>query len=113
MREVLMNAQTEQQDPSQVMGELYQNTFFQRYWLAIVRLIVRGRQASIWTSAALVMGISLFLGISISVLLAEPQLTTWRAILVNTMWAAYGILLIPLFISMNTRMVDFLRLRFL
>jgi hypothetical protein len=112
MNEVLMKTQTERQDPSQVIGELYQNTFFERYWRAIGRLIGRGKQASIWASASLVMAANLLLGITVSAVLAETHFTTLRAILVNTVWAVYGILMIPLLIGMNTRMVDFLRLRF-
>lgn len=106
-----MTAQIKQQDPSQVIAELYQNTFSQRYWQTIGRLIGRGKQASLWASAALVMGANLLFGITISALLRETQFTSWKAILLNIVWVAYGFLMIPLFIRMNTKMVDFLRLR--
>jgi hypothetical protein len=106
-----MNFQ-KQQDASQVMADLYENTFFQRYWRAIGRVSGRGKQASLWASAALVMGVTLLLGIAVSALLGETQFTTLTAILVNLMWLSYGFLMIPLFMSINTRMVEFLRLRF-
>jgi hypothetical protein len=111
--EVLMNIEIERQHASQVIDELYENTFFQRYWRAIGRFIGRGKQASIWVSAAIVMSTNLLLGVAISALLGETQFTTMKAILVNLMWATYGFLLIPIFISINTRMVEFLRLRFI
>jgi hypothetical protein len=107
-----MSIPTPQQDASQVIAELYQNTFFQRYWRAIGRFIGRGKQASLWASVALVMSANLLLGVTVSALLGETQFTTLTAILVNFMWVVYGFLVIPLFIGMNTRMVEFLRLRF-
>jgi hypothetical protein len=90
----------------------YENTFFQRYWRAIRRFVGRGKQASIWVSAAIVMSINLLLGVAVSALLGETQFTTMKAILVNLMWVTYGFLMIPIFISINTRIVEFLRLRF-
>ena len=107
-----MSIQTEQQDASHVIAELYQNTFFQRYWRAIGRFIGRGQQATLWLSVAIVMGINLLLGVSVSVLIRETQFTTMTAILVNIMWVTYGFLVIPLSVTINTRMVEFLRLRF-
>lgn len=107
-----MSIQTEQQHASQVIDELYQNTFFQRYWRAIGRFIGRGKQVSIWVSAAIVMGANLLLGVTVSVLLGETQFTTLKAILVDFMWVTYTYLLIPPLYSINTRMIEFLRLRF-
>ena len=107
-----MSIEIERQHASQVIDELYENTFFQRYWRAIGRLIGRGKQASIWVSAAIVMCTNLLLGLTVSALLGETQFTTMKAILVNLMWVTYGFLLVPIFISTNTRMVEFLRLRF-
>jgi len=106
-----MNIQT-QQDASQMMIELYQNTFVQRYWGAIGRFMGRGKQASLWTSVAFVMGATLLLGIAVSTLLGETQFTTLKAILANLMWLTYGTLMILVSISINTRMVEFLRQRF-
>ena len=107
-----MSIEIERQHASQVIDELYENTFFQRYWRAIGRLIGRGKQASIWVSAAIVMCTNLLLGLTVSALLGETQFTTMKAILVNLMWVTYGFILFPIFISTNTRMVEFLRLRF-
>ncbi len=107
-----MTTQTKQQDPGQLIAELYQNTFFQRYWRAIGRFIGRGKQSSLWLSVAIVMGINLLLGVTVSILLGETQFTTMTAIFVNFMWVTYGFLMILLFIPFNTRMVEFLRLRF-
>jgi len=107
-----MSNQAEQQDASHVIDELYQNTFFQRYWRTIGRFIGRGKQASLWLSAAIVMGINLLLGVSVSSLLGETQFTTMTAIFVNFIWVTYGFLMIPLSIKINTRMVEFLRLHF-
>jgi hypothetical protein len=51
-----MSIQTEQEHASQVIAELYQNSFFLRYWQAIGRFIGRGKPVSIWVSAAVAMG---------------------------------------------------------
>jgi hypothetical protein len=107
-----MSVQTEQQATSQVIADLYENSLFQQYWRAIGRFISRGKQASLWASVAFVMGANLLLGVTVSTLLGETQFTTLRAILVNFMYVAYSFLAIPLSIDMNTRMVEFLRLRF-
>ena len=107
-----MSIQTEQERASQVIAELYQNSFFQRYWRAIGRFIGRGKPVSIWVSVAVVMFVTLLLGVTVSVLLRETLFTTTTAILINFMWVVYGFLVIPLFININTKIVKFLRLRF-
>ncbi len=108
-----MNIQNERQQASQVIDELYQNTFFQQYWQAIRKFIGKGKIASIWVSAAIIMSINLLLGVTVSVFLGETQFTTLNVILSNLIWVAYAYFSILLFLSMNTRMVKFLQLRFI
>lgn len=107
-----MSIQTKQEHASQIIDELYQNSFFQRYWRAIGLFLGRGKPTSLWVSVVIVMGVNLLLGITVSALLGETLFTTLTAILVNFMWAAYGFLIIPLFINTNTKIIEFLRLRF-
>jgi len=107
-----MSIQTERQRASQVLGELYQNSFFNRYWETIGRFLGRGKLASIWVSAAVVMSANLLLGTTVSALLGETQFTTLNAILVNLMWVTYSYFVIPLFLNQNNRLFEFLRLHF-
>lgn len=108
-----MSIQTERQRASQVFGELYQNSFFNRYWETIGRFLGRGKPTSIWVSAAIVMSGNLLLGVAVSTLLVETQFTTLNAILVNIMWVTYTYFMIPLFLNRNKRLLEFLQLQFL
>jgi len=107
-----MSIQTEQQRASQTIAELYQNSFFERYWEAIGRFVGWGKPTSIWISVAVVMGVNLLLGVIVSVLLGETQFTTINAILVSAMWVTFSYFMIPLFINTNRRVIKFLELRF-
>lgn len=107
-----MSIQTERQRASQVIGELYQNSFFNRYWETIGRFLGRGKLASIWVSAAVVMSANLLLGVTVSALLGEAQFTTLNAILINLMWVTYTYFIIPLFLNRNKRLFRFLQLHF-
>jgi hypothetical protein len=107
-----MSIQTERERASQVIVELYQNSFFQRYWRAIGRFLGRGKSVSIWVSAGLVMGVNLLLGVAVSALLRETKFTTWNAILVNAMWVTWAYFAILITIHLNGRLVEFLALRF-
>ena len=99
-----MIIQIEQQHASQTIAELYQNSFFQRYWRAIGRFIGRGKPTSIWISGAFIIGANLLLSVTVSALLGETQFTTGNAIVVNVMWVAFTYLMIPLYINVNGRM---------
>lgn len=101
----------DRQYASQVIGELYQNSFFNRYWETIGRFLGRGKPTSIWVSAAVVMSANLLLGVTVSALLGETQFTTWNAILVNLMWVTYSYFMIPLFLYRNKRLLEFLQSR--
>jgi hypothetical protein len=105
-----MSIQTERQHASQVLGELYQDSFFNRYWETIGRFLGRGRLASIWVSAAVVMSANLLLGVTVSALLGETQFTTLNAILINLTWVMYCYFVIPLFLNRNKRLFEFLQL---
>jgi len=107
-----MSIETEQEHASQVIAELYQNSFFNRYWRAIGKFIGRGKPVSIWVSVAVVMGANLLLSVTVSVLLKETQFTTLNAILVNVMWVTWAYFAIPVTLITNGRLVEFLRLRF-
>lgn len=107
-----MSIQTERQHASQVIGELYQNSFFNRYWEAIGRFLGRGKPVSIWVSAAVVMSANLLLGVTVSALFGETEFTTLKAILVNLMWVTYSYFVIPPFLSRNKRLFEFLQLQF-
>lgn len=108
-----MSIETEQEHASQVIAELYQNSFFNRYWRAIGKFIGRGKPVSIWVSVAVVMVANLLLGITVSALLKERQFTTLSAILVNVMWVTWAYFAIPVTLITNGRLVEFLRLRFI
>lgn len=110
--EVFMSIQTERQRASQVIDELYQNSFFVKYWETIGRFIRRGKPASIWLSAAVVMGANLWIGVTVSVLLGEIQFTTLNAIIQNAMWVTYSYLMLPLMINLHGRMIEFLHAQF-
>ena len=105
-----MSIQTEQERASQIIVELYQNSFFQRYWRAIGLFLGRGKPASIWVSAAVVMGINLSLGITVSAILRETQFTTLNAILISTMWVTWAYFAILITTNLNGRLVEFLSL---
>lgn len=110
MNEVLMSIQTERERASQVIADLYENSFFQRYWRAIGFFIGRGKPISVWMSAAVVMAANLLLGVMVSTLLRETQFTTLNAILVNAMWVTWAYFAICLTLNINGRLVEFLRL---
>lgn len=108
-----MSLITQHQQTSQVMADVLFNTFFQRYWRAIGSLIGRGKVASIWVSAAVVMIANILVGWSISVLLKETLFTSPEIILNNLIWVTYTYLMIPLILSINARLLEFLRNRLL
>ena len=64
-----MSLATQRKLTSQAIADLWQNTFFHRYWRAIGTFIGRGKAVPIWVSAAVVMIVNLFIGVSISALL--------------------------------------------
>jgi len=107
-----MSFQTEQQQARQTITELYQNSFFQRYWQVIGKFIGRGKPTSIWKSAAVVMGVNLLLGISVSVLLKETQFTTLSSILTNAIWIVWAYFATVAIINVDRRLIEFLTLRF-
>jgi len=107
-----MSIQSERQRASQVIAELYKSSFFIRYWEIIGRFIGRGKPASIWMSAAVVMCANLLMGVTVSALLGETQFTTRNAIIVNTMWVTYSYFMIPLMIGIHGRMIEFLHTQF-
>jgi hypothetical protein len=106
-----MSIKTEHHQASEVIANLQQNTFFRRYWDTIGTFLGRGKPVSIWISAAVVMIANLLIGVTISTLLKETQFTSLDAIRMNFMWVAYTYFTIPLFLNMNARLVEFLRLR--
>ena len=106
-----MIIQIEQQRASQAIAELYQNSFFNRYWRAIGRFISRGKPTTLWVSAAVVMGANLLLGVTVSALLREKQFTTSSAVLANAVWVTWTYFAIPLTFNIIGRLVEFLRLR--
>src|SRR5262245_20750913 len=108
-----MSLITQRQQTRQFMADVLFNTFFQRYWRAIGSLIGRGQVASIWVSAAVVMIANLLVGWSISVLLKETLFASPEIILNNLIWVTYTYLMIPLILSINTRLLKFLRNRLL
>ena len=110
--EVLMSIQTERQRASQVIAELYQNSFFERYWNTIGNFLGSGKQRSIWVNAAIVMGANLSLGVIVSALLGETQFTTLKAILVNVIWVVFSYFAVLLMVTRNSRLVEFLQFRF-
>ena len=107
-----MSIQTEQERASQVIVELYQNSFFQRYWRAIGLFLGRGKPVSIWVSAAIVMGVNLLVGVTVSALLKETQFTTPNAILISAMWVTWAYFAILITTNLNGRLVEFLSLDF-
>lgn len=107
-----MSIQTQRQRATQIIAELYQNSFFIRYWATIGWFLGRGKPTSIWVSAAIVTGVNFLLSFTVSVVLGETKFTSLNAILLSVMWVIFSYFTILLLISMNTRMVDFLRLRF-
>jgi hypothetical protein len=107
-----MSIQTQRQRASQAITEFYQVSFFIRYWGTIGWFLGRGRPASIWVSAAAVTSVNFLLCVSVSVVLGEKQFTGLKALLLNVMWAVFSYSTNLLLISVNTRMVEFLRLRF-
>jgi len=111
MSEVLMSIQAERERASQVIAELYQNSFFQQYWRAIGRFIGRGKPASLWVSAAVVMSVNLLLGVTVSALLAETQFTTLNAILLSAELVTWTYVVIILTMNINGRLVEFLKRR--
>lgn len=108
-----MSIQSEQQYASQVIGALYQNSFFNQYWDEIGRFLGRGKPTSIWLSSAVVMGANLFLGITISLLLKETQFTTLEIIKANALWITYSFFMIPLLVNIHTMMIVFLHTQFI
>lgn len=108
-----MSLEMQRQQTKQIIGDIIQNTFFQRYWRAIGSLIRRGKVASIWLSAAVVMIANLLVGWAISVLLKETQSTSPEIILNNLIWVTYTYLMIPLILSINARLLEFLSNRLL
>lgn len=96
---------------SQTIEDLWQNTFFGRYWRAIGTFIGRGKAVPIWVSAAVVMVLNLFLGVSISALLGETRFASIQMILTSLMWVAYTYFATILFLGVHSRFLGFLRLR--
>ena len=108
-----MNLEIQRQETSQVIADLLQNTFFRRYWRAIGTFIGRGKVASIWVSAAVVMLINFLLGSGISLLLGETHYTGPQIILTNLMWVTYTYFMILLFLAVSLRLIEFIRVRLL
>jgi hypothetical protein len=106
-----MSLATQRKLTSQAIEVLWQNTFFGRYWRAIGTFLGRGKVAPVSVSAAVLMMINFFLGVSISVLLGETRFTTIPLILTNLMWVTYTYSGILLFFSIHSRLLEFLRLR--
>ena len=106
-----MSLATQRKLTSQAIADLWQNTFFGQYWRAIGTFIGRGKAVSILVSAAVVMIVNLFIGVSISALLGETRFTSTPVILTNLMWVTYTYSAIILFFSLHSRLLEFLRLR--
>ena len=97
---------------SQAIADLWQNTFFRRYWRAIGTFLGRGKAVSVWVSAAVVMIINLFTGVSISALLGETRFVSIQMILTSLMWVTYTYFVIIFFLGVHSKLLEFLRLRF-
>ncbi len=105
-----MSIKTERQQASQVIADLEQSAFVNRYWRAIGAFLGKGKPVSIWVSAAVVMGANLLLGVTVSVVLRETQFTSFEAILKSATWVIFSYFTIPLFVGANVRLIEFLRL---
>ena len=97
---------------SQAIADLWQNTFFRRYWRAIGTFLGRGKAVSVWVSVAVVMIINLFAGVSISALLEETHFVSIQMILTSLMWVTYTYFVIIFFLGVHSKLLEFLRLLF-
>jgi hypothetical protein len=107
----MMSLATQRKLTSQAIEDLWQNSFFSRYWRAIGTFLGRGKAVSIWVSAAVVMIVNLLLGVSISALLGESRFISTQVVLTNLMWVTSTYSAILLFFSLHSRLLEFLRLR--
>ena len=106
-----MSLITQRKQTSQAITELWHNSFFNRHWRTIGRFAGRGKEVSIWISAAVLMVVNLLLGVSLSAVLGETHFISTSIILTNLMWVTYTYLMILLALGIYSRMLDFLRLR--
>ena len=108
-----MSLEVQSQQTRQAIADHLHKTFFRRYWRAIGTFIGRGKVASIWVSAAVVMLANLIAGVVVSALLGETRFTNPETIFNNLVWVSYTYFMIPLGLAINERLVEFLRTRLL
>jgi hypothetical protein len=108
----MMSLASQRKLTSQAIEDLWQNTFFGRYWRAIGTFLGRGKAASIWVSAAVVMIVNFLLGVSTSALLGETRFTSIQMILTSLMWVTFTYFTLISFLGIHSRLLKFLRLRF-
>jgi hypothetical protein len=106
----MMSLVMQRKQTNQAIEELWQNTFFNRYWRAIGSLLGRGKQVPIGLTVAVVMAANLFLGVGVSTLLKETRFLTFPVILTNLMWATYTFLALLVFLQIHSDLLEFLRL---
>ena len=110
-QEAIMSVVMQRKQTSQATAELWKNNFFNRHWRAIGIFLGRGKQVSIWISAAALMAINWLLGVSLSFLLRETYFTTTSLVLTNLMWVSYTYLAILLALGTYGKLLEFVRLR--